>query len=168
MNNENSIVVYGNFLFKPNLEGLYFILNSHDISSSLNITFVGIDKALKNYDFLVELILKKFNHAKILPSEPNSNLESILKNANFIIIPGVKAEGIKIKIIESLMMNKIVLAHKNVVKYIGFEYDNLIVYDNNLGCILNNLDNYICNDNKKVIEDFSFTNKRQEVIEKYF
>lgn len=166
--NENNIVVYGNFLFKPNLDGLYFILNSIIHPVDLNITFVGINSNLKNYNTLIILINKKFNNAKILPTVTNSNLKNILIKSNFVIIPGIKAEGIKIKIIETLMMNKIVLVHKNIFKYIGFQYNNLIVYENNLGIILNNIGNYIINDNKKVIEDFSYTKKRQEVIEKYF
>ena len=65
-------------------------------------------------------------------------------------------------------MNKIVLAHKNIVKFIGFEYENLVVYENNLEFILNNLNNYKLYDNKKIIEHYSFTSKRQEVIDNYF
>jgi len=166
--NENNIIVYGNFLFKPNLDGLYFILDSIIHPINLNITFIGINSNLKNYNTLIELIKIKFNNARILPTVSNSDLEYILFKSNFVIIPGTKAEGIKIKIIEALILNKIVLAHKNIVKFIGFEYENLVVYENNLEFILNNLNNYKLYDNKKIIEHYSFTSKRQEVIDNYF
>lgn len=159
--NSDFLFIYGNFLFHPNLNGLKLFLKK--INKKINYKLVvggtfGNESLIKNYS---EIISKKFTNYEFVKDLSDIKLDELIKSSSAVIIVGEKCEGIKLKIVESLYNQKIVIMHENLTKYFDKIYKNMVVYNNY------NLEEKIYFAvNKKTVKDLDFLKNFSEKTRK--
>lgn len=155
------LLLYGNFLFHPNLNGLKLFLKK--INKKINYKLVvggtfGKELLVKKYSGIIS---KKFTDYEFVKDLSDTKLDELIKSSSAVIIVGEKCEGIKLKIVESLYNQKIVILHKNLTEYFDKIYKNMVVYnDYNL-----NEKIYFAL-NKKTVKDLDFLKKFSEKTRK--
>lgn len=124
--------IYGNFDFAENMDGLVALSKSFDIKNAFNNTNLVI--AGKNAINISREHISRFE--KYFPSvyivNSPENIHIFIEKSEYIIIPSLNCNGPKIKILESIMMNKTVFASINCTKFFPKYFTSLISCENNL------------------------------------
>jgi hypothetical protein len=126
-------LIYGNFDFVENMDGLVALSKSFDIEHAF-INNANLVIAGKNVINISREYINKFE--KYFPSvhivDNPENIHIFIEKAEYIIIPSTNCNGPKIKILECIMMNKTVYASGNCTKFFPKYFTNLISCKNNL------------------------------------
>tara|TARA_X000001036_G_scaffold438204_1_gene485414 strand:+ start:779 stop:1840 length:1062 start_codon:yes stop_codon:yes gene_type:complete len=158
------LLLYGNFLFHPNIEGLKLFLKK--IKKQINYKLV-VGGTFANSTLINKfsgIISKKFTSHEFIKDLSDSRLEELIQSSSAVIIVGEKCEGIKLKIVESLYNQKIVILHKNLTKYFDKAYQNMVIYtDDNLNQkIYNTLEKKPVRDSD-FLKNFSEDSRKKEI-----
>jgi hypothetical protein len=155
------LLLYGNFLFHPNLRGLSLFLKKIDNKINCKLIIGGTFRDNLLIKKFTEIISKKFRNYEFVKNLSDTKLEELINSSIAVIIVGEKCEGIKLKIVESLYNQKIVIVHKNLTEYFDNAYQNMVIYNNDN---LNEKIEYTLN--KKPAKDLIFMKNFSEKVRK--
>lgn len=122
-NNETNYIIFsGSLNFYPNYHGIKWFLEN--IFSKFIIKYPDIKlKITGNVDLKIKNELIKCKNVEFTGFLSNEEMQSILTNCLFMVIPIIKGSGIKIKLLEALSMGIPVIATKHCFEGIPYEWN---------------------------------------------
>lgn len=118
----NYIIFSGSLNFYPNYHGIKWFLEN--VFSKFIIKYPNIKlKITGNVDLKIKNELIKYKNIEFTGFLSDEEMQSILTNCLFMVIPIIKGSGIKIKLLEALSMGIPVIATKHCFEGIPYEWN---------------------------------------------